>query len=54
MLCLKIAEWVVNSVDPDGTPRFVASHVRLHCLFGPAWLNTSSKVYDKRHAQTDR
>ena len=45
MLYLKIAEWVAYSVDPDGTPRFVASHVRLHCCFGPVWLNTPSKVY---------
>ena len=29
MLCLKIAGWVANSVDPDETPRSVASHLGL-------------------------
>ena len=27
MLCLKIAEWVANSVDPDEMPHSVASHL---------------------------
>ena len=55
-MCLKIAEWVANSVDPDGTPHFVASHAGLHCLLWPVLPDTSSKsiTYDKRHAQTDR
>ena len=32
MLCLKIAEWMANTVDPDETPCFVASDLGLHCL----------------------
>ena len=32
ILCLKISGWVANSVDPDETPRSVASHLGLHCL----------------------
>ena len=28
----KIAEWVANSVDPDQTPRSVASDLGLYCL----------------------
>ena len=32
----KIAGWVANSVDPDETPRFAASHLGLHCLLRPS------------------
>ena len=35
MLCLVIAGRVANSVDPDETPRFAASHLGLHCLLRP-------------------
>ena len=34
-LCLKVAEWVANSVDPDEMPHFAASHLGLHCLLRP-------------------
>ena len=44
MLCLKIAGWVANSVDPNEMPHFVASHHGLHCLLRPAWPNTYSIV----------
>ena len=40
MLCLKIAVWVANIVDPDETPRSAASHLGLHCLLRPVCLNT--------------
>ena len=55
MFCLKIAEWVANSVDPDGTPHFVASHVRL-LLFWACLAKYVQKsiTYDKGPAQTDR
>ena len=43
MLCLKIAGWVANSVDPDETPRSAASHLGLHCLLRPVFLNTYIK-----------
>ena len=33
----KIAGLVVNSVDPDQTPRSAASDLGLHCLFRPAY-----------------
>ena len=44
MFCLKIAQWVANSLAPDVTPHFVASHGGLQCLLGTVWPNTSSKV----------
>ena len=44
MLCLKIAGWVANSVDPDGTPRSAASHLGLYCLLRPVCPNTYSKL----------
>ena len=54
MLCLKIAGWVANNVDPDETLQFVASHMGLHCLLRPVWPNTYNKVlYGHSHAQTD-
>ena len=43
MLCLKIAGWVANSVDPDETPRSAASHLGLYCLLRPVCLNTYGK-----------
>ena len=43
MLCLKIAEWVANSVDPDETPRSAASHLGLYCLLRPVCLNIYGK-----------
>ena len=47
MLCLKIARWVTNSVDPDETPHFVASHLGLHCLLRPICPNTYGKYGNK-------
>ena len=48
MLCLKIAGWVANSVDPDETPRSAASHLGLYCLLRPVCPNTYGKygTYD--------
>ena len=43
MLCLNIAGWVPNSVDPDEMPHFVASHLGLQCLLRLVCLNTYSK-----------
>ena len=43
MLCLKIAGWVANSVDPDETPRSVASHLGLNCLLRHVCPNTYGK-----------
>ena len=43
MLCLKIAGWVTNSVDPDEVSHPVASHLRLHGLLRPVCPNTYSK-----------
>ena len=43
MLCLKIAEWVANSVDPDEMPRSAASHLGLYCLLRPVCPNTYGK-----------
>ena len=43
MLCLKIAGWVANSVDPDETPHCVASHLGLHCLLRLVCPNTYGK-----------
>ena len=31
---------MANSVDPDETPRFAASHLGLHCLLSPVCPNT--------------
>ena len=36
----KIAGWVANSVDPDQTPRFVASDLGLHGLLWPVFPKT--------------
>ena len=38
-ICLGIAGWVENSLDPDQTPRFAASDLGLHCLFRPVCPN---------------
>ena len=38
-MCLKIAGWVANKVDPDETPRSVASNPGLHCLLKPVCTN---------------
>ena len=43
MLCLKIAEWVANSVDPDESPRSAATHLGLHRLLMPVCTNTYGK-----------
>ena len=43
ILCLKIAGWVANSVDPDETPRSAASHLGLNCLLRPVCPNTYGK-----------
>ena len=43
MLCLKIAGWVANSVDPDETSRSVASHLGLYCLLRPVCPNIYGK-----------
>ena len=43
MLCLKIAGWVANNVDPDETPHSAASHLGLYCLLRPVCLNTYGK-----------
>ena len=40
LLCLKIAEWVANSVDPDEMSCSVVSHLGLHCLLRPVSPNT--------------
>ena len=40
MVCLKIAGWVANNVDPDETPR---SHLGLYCLLRPVCPNTYGK-----------
>ena len=40
MLCLKIAEYVANRVDPDEMLHSVASHLDLHCLPRPICQNT--------------
>ena len=34
------AGWVVNSVDPDQMPHYVASDLGLHCLLTPVCPNT--------------
>ena len=43
MLCLKIAGWVANSVDPDKTPRSAVSHLGLYCLLRPVCPNIYGK-----------
>ena len=48
MLCLKIAELVANSVDPDETPRSAASHLGLYCLLRPVCPNIYGK-YGSSH-----
>ena len=40
LMCLKIAGWVANSVDPDET-------LGLHCLLRPVCLNTYDKYSSK-------
>ena len=54
MLCLKIAEGVENSVDPDETPRSAASHLALHCLFRPVCLNKYGKYRDTQERPLKR
>ena len=39
----KIAGRVANRVDLDGMSRSVASHLGLHCLLRPVYLNTYGK-----------
>ena len=43
MLCLKIAGWVANSVDPDEMPHSAVSHLGLYCLLRPVCPNTYGK-----------
>ena len=43
MLCLKIAGWVANSVDPDEMLRSAGSHLGLNCLLRPVCPNTYGK-----------
>ena len=43
MLCLKIAGWVANSVDPDEMQCFASSYLGLHCLLRPVCPNTYGK-----------
>ena len=43
MLCLKIAAWVANSVDPDEMSHSAVSHLGLHCLHRSACPNTYGK-----------
>ena len=43
MLCLKIAGWVANSVDPYETLRSAVSHLGLYCLLRPVCPNTYGK-----------
>ena len=48
MLCLKIAWWAANSVDPDETLHSAGSHLGLHCLLSPVCPNTySCKSFQK-------
>ena len=47
MLCLTIAGWVANSVDPDETPRSAATHLGLNCLLRPVCPNTYGKYGNK-------
>ena len=43
MLCLKIAGWVANSVDPDETQRSAASHLGLYWMLRHVCPNTYGK-----------
>ena len=43
LLCLKIAGWVANSVDPDETPRSAASQLGLYGYLRPVCPNTYGK-----------
>ena len=43
MLCLKIAGWEANSVDPNETPRSAAPHLGLYCLLRHVCPNTYGK-----------
>ena len=43
----KIAGQVANSVDPDQTPRSVASVLGLHCLLRPVCPNTRNMIKSK-------
>ena len=43
MLCLKIAGWMANSVDPDEMPRSAASHLGLYFLLRPVCPNIYGK-----------
>ena len=40
LLCLKIAGWVANSVDPGKTLHSAVSHLGLHCLLRSVCPNT--------------
>ena len=53
MLCLKIAGWVANSVDPDETPCSAASHLGLYCLLRPVCLNTYGKYGSYTYKETN-
>ena len=43
MFCLLFAGLVANNVDPDEMPRFVMSHLGLHCLLRHVCPNTYRK-----------
>ena len=45
-MCLKTAEWVENSVDPDQMPHSVASDLGLHCLLRSVCPTTKDKYGD--------
>ena len=45
LMCVKLGEWVANSVDPDQMLNFAASDLVLHCLFLSIRPNTKGK-YD--------
>ena len=52
MLCLKTAGSVTNSVDPDETPRFVASHLGLTICSGLSLrIHTVSTVVVTHHGR---
>ena len=50
MLCLKIAGWMANSVDPDEAQYSAASPLGLHCLLRPVCRNTYEK-YGMQHSK---
>ena len=60
MLCLKLAERVANSVGPDETSHFAASHPSLHCLLRHVWhmvrviLRQTGKIMTLSSVITDR